>query len=197
MQKFIRGVQTYLLFAVPLVVLIMIWGTIQPESEVVKNSFFVKFLWEALAWHLMFWFSVLILFLISLVVLPKTREHTLLRLANIKDRDEREEFVTGKAAKSAYISGLSLLLLLLFFSMFQLQITRLPAEQAINGKTGILNLGMHFSLIDDPKIETSSSGKVLFETKDIPLSKSGILLILLAGQILAFHLRAKKEMRLE
>ncbi len=69
--------------------------------------------------------------------------------------------------------------------------------QAINGKTGILSLGMHFSLIDDPKVETNASGKVLFETKDIPLSKSGILLALLVWQILSFHLRAKKEMRLE
>ncbi len=194
MQKLIRAVQTYLLLAAPFVVVIMIWRTLQPESVITKSdSFFVRALWEVLAWHLMTWFAVFILFLVSLVVIPEARENTLVRLANIKERDEREEFVTGRAAKSAYISGLSVLLLLLFFSMFQLQITRLPADQAIKGKTGTLNLGMHFNLIDDSKVENAPSGKVLFETKDIPLSKSGILLTLIAWLILAFHIRARKE----
>ena len=111
----------------------------------------------------------------------------------MKERDEREEYVTGKAAKSAYISMLSLIILFLFLSMFSLQIFRLPPEQAINGKTGTLSIGMNFNLLNEPKIETPSTNKILFETKELPLSKTGILLVLLAWQIASFHLRARKE----
>ncbi len=194
MKKLLPWTQNYLLLAAPFVITIMIWGTIQPEDEIAKSNFWLsRILWEVLAWHLMFWFTTLFLFLLSLLVVPKASEKTLTQLAQIKERDEREEFITGRAAKTAFVSGLALLLFLLFISMLSLQITQLPKEQAIYGKTGTLNLGMHFNLIDQPKVEAPLAGKIVFETRDIPISKSGIILAVLVWQLLAFHLRAKKE----
>lgn len=116
MIKFIRCVQNYLLYALPFVLICMAWGTVQTESEILRDAtFLIKASWEVLSWNLMLWFAVLIMFLFLLVLIPSAREKTLIRLANLKVRDEREQFITGKAARSAYISSLSLLIVLLFF----------------------------------------------------------------------------------
>ncbi|MBK7845848.1 MAG: hypothetical protein IPJ71_19605 [Bdellovibrionales bacterium] len=90
----------------------------------------------------------------------------------MKERDEREQYITGKASRTAYISTLSLLVFLLFFSIFSLNIHRLPESEAINGKTGTVAIGLQFNLLDKPRVETNqATGQVLFESKDIPLSK--------------------------
>jgi MFS family permease len=194
MNKPIRWIQNYLLYALPFVLICMAWGTIHPEKQILTDAtFLTKATWEILSWNLMFWFAVLILFLFLLVVLPEAREKTLKRLANVKERDEREQFITGKASRAAYISTLSLMILLLFFSIFSLNIYRAPEKEAINGKTGTVAIGLGFSLIDKPRIETNSENKVIFESKDIPLSKTAILLALIIWQLASFNFTARRE----
>jgi hypothetical protein len=194
MTKFIRFVQNYLLYALPFVLVCMAWGTIHPESEIVKNaSFLTKASWEILSWNLMLWFAILILFLVLLVAVPEARERTLKRLANLKERDEREQYITGKASRAAYISSLSLLILLLFFSIFSLNVYRAPESEAINGKRGTVAIGLRFNLLDKSRVETNPSGEVLFESKDIPLSKSAILLGLIIWQLAIFNVSARRE----
>ena len=125
---------------------------------------------------------------------PEAREKTLKRLANLKERDEREQYITGKASRTAYISTLSLLVFFLFFSIFSLNIHRLPESEAINGKTGTVAIGLQFNLLDEPRVETNqATGQVLFESKDIPLSKTAILLILILWQLAAFNITARRE----
>ncbi len=106
------------------------------DENLTGNSVIAKILWEILSWNLMLWFLILILFLILLVAFPTVREKTLKRLANLKDSDEREECITGKASKTAYISTLSLMMLFLLFSIFTLNVHRVAEEQAIHGKRG-------------------------------------------------------------
>lgn len=194
MNKSIRLIQSYLIVALPFVVACMIWGTISPESMILKDAtFLTKAAWNVLSWNLMLWFAVLISFLIILVIAPSAREKTLKRLANLKERDEREEYITGKASRATYISTLSLMILFLFFSVFTLNIYRVPESQAINGKRGTVTIGLHFNLLDQSKMEKSPEGEILFESKDIPLSKSAIILIFLTWQLLSFNLTARKE----
>lgn len=173
----------------------MAWGTISPEKEILKDApFLTKAIWELLSWNLMLWFAVLILFLVLLVALPEAREKTLKRLANLKERDEREQYITGKASRTAYISTLSLLVFLLFFSIFSLNIHRATENEAINGKTGTVSIGIQFNLLDKPRVETNqATGQVLFESKDIALSKTAILLILILWQLAAFNITARRE----
>ncbi len=194
MNKFVRCIQNYLLYALPFVLICMAWGTFQPESEILKDAaFMTKAAWEILSLNLMLWFSVLILFLVLLVAFPVAREKTLKRLANLNERDEREQYITGKASRAAYISTLSLLILLLFLSIFSLNIHRVPESEAINGKRGTVAIGLQFNLVDKKHVETNSTGEVLFESKDIPLSKSAILLVLIIWQLGVFNFTARKE----
>lgn len=194
MNKSISWIQTYLLYSLPFVLICMAWGTISPEKEILADpTLFTKIAWELLSWNLMLWFAVLVLFLVLLVAVPQAREKTLKRLANLKERDEREQFITGKASRAAYISTLSLMILLLFLSAFSLNIYRVPESEAINGKTGTISMGLSFSLLDKPQVEINSENKTIFETKDIPLSKTAIILILVIWQIGVFSFTARKE----
>lgn len=195
MTKTIRLTQTYLIYALPFVLACMAWGTISPEKEILANaSFLTKALWEVLSWNLMLWFTVLILFLIMLIASSEAREKTLKRLANLKERDEREQYITGKASRTAYISTLSVLVFFLFFSIFSLNIYRLPESEAVNGKTGTVAIGLQFNLLDKPHVETNqTTGQVIFESKDISLSKTAILLILILWQLAAFNITARRE----
>ena len=197
MNKAIRYIQSYLICTLPFVFACMAWGTIRAENEILKDaSFLTKASWELLSWNLMLWFSVLILFLVLLVVWPEAREKTLKRLANLKERDEREQYITGKASRTAYISTLGLLVFFLFFSVFSLNIYRLPESEAINGKTGTVSIGLGFSLLDKPRIETSPiAGKALFQSRDIALSKTAIILVLLFWHLGSFNFTSRREDR--
>ena len=194
MNKFVRWTQNYLLFALPFVLICMAWSSLKSEKEIIAGaSFLVSAAWEVLSWNLMLWFVALIVFLVVMVAVPSVREKTLVRLANLKERDEREEFITGKASRTAYVSSLSVLIFLLFFSIFSVNISHRPeAERAIDGKTKTLAIGLGFSLLDKPRTEVSQD-KVIFESQDIPLSKTGIILIVLLWQLAAFSIAARRE----
>lgn len=195
MNKFIKITQNYLLYALPFVLVCAGWSAVKTEKEVLSEATIAsRILWEILSWNLITWFVVLILFLVMLVVFPLAREKTLKRLANLKERDEREQYITGKAARTAYIATLSLLILLLFFSVFSLNIYHKPEAQAINGKTGTIAIGMQFKFLDSPAVVSEQkTEKVIFESRDIPLSKSAILLLLIIWQLGAFNYSARKE----
>ncbi|HVK62712.1 MAG TPA: hypothetical protein VM432_14230, partial [Bdellovibrionales bacterium] len=55
-----------------------------------------------------------------------------------------------------------------------------------------LAIGLGFSLLDKPRTEVSQD-KVIFESQDIPLSKTGIILIVLLWQLAAFSIAARRE----
>lgn len=195
MNKVVRIIQNYLACALPFVIACAVWSSLRSEGDILGSaSVFTKGLWELLSWNLMLWFAALISFLILLVALPEARERTLKRLAGVKERDEREEYITGKASRAAYIATLSLLILLLFLSVFSLNITRAPENEAIDGKTKRLSIGLQFNMTDIPKSQTNQSGQVLFESKDLPLSKTAILFVLLSWQLVTFNLTARKEL---
>jgi cytochrome b subunit of formate dehydrogenase len=130
MHKWIRILQSYLILAFPFVLICMVWGTYQTEVEILRGSILTQTAWNILGWNIIVWFAALILFLALLIAMPSVREKTLWRLANIKDRDEREQYITGLTSLSTYISTLSLLIFFLFFSIFSMRIYRAPTEEA-------------------------------------------------------------------
>lgn len=184
MNKVMKYIQVYLILGFPFVVTCMIWSTVNPQMVTMVGFSLKQLAWQVLSYNLMFWFCMLILFLISLIALPTVREKTLCSLANIKERDEREEYITGKAARSAYISSLGLLIFLLFFSIFSVNINYSPENPV--GKQKTLQIGLGFSLF-----ENKSEAKL--DSTEYSLSKTSILLILLAWQVVAFNLAARKE----
>lgn len=194
MNRLIRFIHVYLLVGLPFVIACMIWSGSRSQADVLQNaSLFAKTSWEILSWNLMIWFSVLIIFLAMLVVIPSVRENTLRRLANLKERDEREEYITGRASRAAYISTLSLIIFFLFFSLCSISVYRVPKD-TMHKENITVNIHMGFSLWEGSKPENNPEGKVLFASKDIMPSSSTILIILLAWQFLIFNYTARKEL---
>lgn len=187
MNKVTRYVQSYLLLGLPLVIISINW-TNRDSGSTLLNA-----LQEILNWNLMFWFLTLTLFLIFLVLAPKARELTLLRLANIKERDEREEIITGKAARVTYISTLSLLIFLFFSSIFSVYLVKLPDTKTIHGKHHALGLGLDYHLFEQPKVQQDLETKYLFNSKMFAFSKSTILIILIFWQLIIFNWVARRE----
>jgi hypothetical protein len=178
----------------------MVWETIQPDIQFgTSSSVVVNTLWEVLSWNLMLWFVTLTVFLISLVTITSVREKTLSRLANLHERDEREQYITGKAARAAYISTLSFLILFLFLSMVSIRISSIPKDQVLsNGHHTQVDIGVHFSLLDkhpEEFIKQIPEEKILFDSSEIKPSISTILLFLIGWQLLIFNLTARKELR--
>lgn len=197
MNKIIRYIQTYLIIGFPFVITCMLWQILGgTQKEIVKDaSLITRVLWDMLGWNIMLWFAMLIVFLFLLVAIPSAREKTLRRLANLKERDEREEYITGKASRAAYIATLSLMIFFLFFSMFSFNVYSIPQDQAINGKRTAVGISFGYSLLNKPDVENTPTPKqeMLFSSKNVSLSTSSIIFILLSWQLLIFNLAARKE----
>ncbi len=198
MNKVIRYVQVYLVLGFPLVIACMIWSTFDPQMTDSVGFSLKHLVWEILAYNLMLWYITLILFLFSLILFSNIREKTLCFLANIKERDEREQYITGKAARFAYISNLGLLIFFLFFSTFSLKISVLPERPEGKRSNVHVGVGLHTDLVENKapaaKIaENKTQEKTILNYNSYSLSNTTILLILLSWQLIAFNLAARKE----
>lgn len=203
MNKIMRFIQNYLIIGLPFVVACMIWQTINPDINLLNNtSKITNILWTTLGINLMIWFLMLIVFLSLMVLVPAFREKTLKRLANIKDKDEREQFITGQAAKKSYISTLSMTIFLLFFSLFSLQVIWGPPAVENEKHRGSVSISMGFSLLNKSSSGSISqdmekaSDTVVFDSKNLSLSSAALIFILLIWQILAFNMSARKLSKL-
>jgi hypothetical protein len=190
MNRFFKILQTYLIWGLPAVLTIMAWGSFQDEDQV--QNVMLHGVWAVLGWNIMLWFVALIVYLLLLVVVPRFREQTLTRLAQIRERDEREEYITGRAARKSYISTLSFLVFLFFLSAFTFSVKK---ELDPQGKhTGTVSLGLQFHLFEKKTVETSKDG-VILESSDLPITKSAILLSVLIWQVLSFAIPARRQSR--
>lgn len=195
MKKLARLIQTYLLYSLPFVITVSIWSQYQNGGTSASDSPFVlRALWEVMSWNLMAWFVILILFLVTLLVNQDVRDQTLRRIANLKDRDEREEIFTGQAAKSSYISTMAIIIFLLFISVLQVNITRSPQPGEDGNHHGTVSLGIGFHLFDEPLTAPASQELSVFESKSIPLSKSALLLCVLLSQMISFNRSMRRQM---
>lgn len=192
MKKINLWIQKYLIWTFPNVVATSIWSYFQGDAEIrAMKSFALTTLWEVMSWGLIIWFLCLFIFMVLLVFRKDTQEATIKHLAGIKERDEREEIITGHAARRSFVSSTSFIIFLIFLSSAQINIARNP-DQAIDGKKSSLTLGLKFSATDEPKT-ISDDGNTIYEHRDIPLSKSALLILVLVWQVAAFRLRVRQE----
>jgi hypothetical protein len=196
MNKIIRYIRIYLILGLPFVVTFMIWSSANPHIGNITGFTFKQLIPILFIVNLICWFITLIIFLVSLIVLPSVREKTICYLANIKERDEREEYITGKAARFAYISSLSLLIFLLFLSIFSVEMRFFPEKPL--GKNATLHIGLSISLLENKSVPASTTAnvsqhKTMLDTTHYSLSKTAVLLILLSWQLIAFNVAARKE----
>lgn len=196
MNKLIRYIQNYLVYGFLPVVGLLIWSILSfflgLKHNIAENNLFVRTTHEILSYNLMLWVVTFMLFMVSIVIIPAIREKTLRRLANLQERDEREEYITGKAARSSYVATLSLTLFLLFFSIFNFHYSKL--EKSSSGKPGhSVGIGFRYHLFAETVTEKQPVKGLtpIFDSTSYALSGSTLLLILLGWQLLIFNLSAR------
>lgn len=193
MFSFTRYIQNYLIYALPAVILTALWSQFGDGQNATGA---LGVLWEICSWVLMIWFALLIVFLVTLLTYAPVREQTILRLARIQERDEREEQITGTAARSSFIVTMALLIFLIFISVFKIHLRHISPSDSTFSEEGsapskTLSLGFGLKIFDVPN-KTDVNG-VIFESTDIPLSKSALLILVLMAQAGAFWLSVRRQ----
>lgn len=193
MNKVYHYIQNYLVYGFLPVVALIVWSYFMGANVAAESPVFVKFIHEILCYNTMLWFAMLTIFMISIVIVPTVREKALRRLANLQERDEREEYITGKAARASYVATLSLTLLLLFFSMFNFSYAKL--EHTLPGKPAhnvAIGFGYHLFAETTPAKPGNQGVITVLDTSSYALSASTLLMILLGWQLIIFNLSARK-----
>ncbi len=144
------------------------------------------------------WMGLALFLSLRLTLSEPLRDAVLTRLTFIRERDEREELLTGRATKATFLMSLAVLILLFGLSVIQVSVYRVPPERAIHGKTGMVTLGAGFSLLDQS--ERKITGAVvprrdIFSYAGLPLSSSAVILILIVGQILFYNVSVRRLIR--
>jgi len=130
----------------------------------------------------------------ALVFYKKFRDGLLARLSGFKERDEREQQVTGDAAKSTFLLMLAIEIVFLAFSMTSFELVRRADGH------GVLNVGMGLSSAQTdlfaPNPEPAISvfllpgGATVLKARLLPPAVGGVMLLLVFMQLLAFRLFA-------
>lgn len=186
----------YLAFSSPAVLFLLVWGFLQNQQRVLEmNNRAVYVTNEILSWHLMVWFVLLIYILVALLIMPGFRDAVFARLARIRDRDERESHIIGRASRFSFFSTLALLVFLLFFATLNISVARIPADRAIDGKRHSLSIGLSFNMWEHGQ-EGDDAGNVVLSTDSLKFSKQIILIFLIAwhmGTFLYFSNKLKEQ----
>lgn len=174
MNKFNRIISKYLLFSFPAVIGIVIWGNLQ--SQAASAGFLpAVILKEILSLNIILWFIMLTYFVIALVISSELRNAFIKKVLRIKERDERESYITANAARFTFFSTLAVMICLLFFSIIDVSLTKAPEEKQIDGKKHELSLGFKCELFD----KNYQPEERVVSIRAVPFSKETILIFLI------------------
>ena len=151
-------------------------------------------------WPALFWTLITLFLTIAMFFSKKLRNDVLTKLSGIKERDEREVQIVGRALKSTYLSTMTILLFLLIISLFNIQVEKKSVDnvdpaQKYNSKMIMIHLG--FDIIDHNAVITQKEGSdEYFEINDLPISSSTLIILLILWQIFSYRHITQKALRL-
>lgn len=175
------------LYLSPIGILMLIFVHFEAYGEIKE-----KVLGQFLEIAFIYWFLCTIYILFAIIFNKNFRESIFTKLAGIKERDEREEIIVGKAMKSSFLFTLGLLVLLLAFSTTRTsKSVDASTSSQIRGSFTIGHLDFKGHPIEKLQKEIKGENHK-FETYDIPLSKTSLILIIILAQILSFKIFARR-----
>lgn len=162
---------------------------------------FINTLARIAIYQFVIWIMVSLLFSITMFFSKNNREIFIRRLSGLsglKERDEREVQIIGKALRTSYLSTITILLFLLFVSLFYVQYHTKSDDNPERGKyPSALFINTGFPFLDSKAFVTQKEGyDVFLEFDSLPLSKSGLILILLVWQIVSFRIVSRRALKL-
>lgn len=182
-----------MLYSIPVIIFVGVWSSFQNEKEILElNNTFIYVVREITSWYFILWFIGLLYFMFALTFSPKMRNMLLIKLTRIKERDEREVLITGEISKKTFLATLWILIILLFVSILNIDIGKIPKDQVVNGKEHRISIGLHFKLIEN-RSETDS----IFSVNGLPLSNQGLIFLLLLWQIGCYRYLSRYQFETE
>ncbi|MEW6659888.1 MAG: hypothetical protein AB1424_14615 [Thermodesulfobacteriota bacterium] len=178
------------LYGLPLVIMLAIFTYSYGLGVFNQIAGKLKLLYNFAGLAFALWMLLSIYLSIRLMVSGEFRNIVLAKLTFIREGDEREVMLTGKATKTTFLTSLALLIFLFFLSCFQVSIYRVPPEKAVDGKTGMVSLGFGFSLLAGAK-PASMEGTIqktdIFSYTGLPVSSTTVILLLILWQIICYN----------
>jgi hypothetical protein len=156
---------------------------------------YVKLLYNSAGFIFAFWMILAIYLSVRLMVSGRFRDQALAKLTFMKERDEREVALTGKATKTTFLTSLAILILLFCLSCFQVSIYRVPPDKAVGGKTGFVTLGFGFNLWEGSgpvKADDTIQKKNILSYTGLPVSSSTVILVLIMWQIISYNFSMRR-----
>ena len=144
------------------------------------------------------WMLLSIYLCVRLLVSGSFRNKVLAKITFIREGDEREVMLTGKATKTTFLTSLAILIFLFCFSCFQVSLYEVPPGKAVDGKTRMLTLGLGFKLLESP--QPAAADKALqktdiFSYTGLPLSSTAVILLLIIWQIISYNYSMQRLIR--
>jgi hypothetical protein len=191
MKKINNILLKFLLFDLPLVAVLMIWSffmTLQHQT-IFDHGKLPDVIALILAWNIIAWLIVLIFVLAELLIYHDFRSQffaACARLAGVKERDERETQAIDRACRYAYISTLSLLVVILFFYSTVVTVSNIPPDKVVNGKHKALSIGFGIALTDESTKSNTTDPNRIFSSWNFPISKWSLIALIIAWHLISF-----------
>ncbi len=146
----------------------------------------------------MTWLLLSIYLSVRLITSEALREKVLARLTLRKERDEREEQMSGKATRSAFLATTAILITLFFFSCLQVSAYRVEPQYAVGGKTGFLTIGFGLYIKETSKCNKDKEAegrKYIISYNGLPVSSSVVLLVIILWQVFYYNYSMRRMLR--
>ncbi len=190
MKKFDSILLKVFLYGLPALAALAIFAYLYSTGAVNHDNGYAKFMNSIAGFVFAVWMTLAIYLSVRLMFSGSFREQVITRITFLRERDEREVILTGKAMKATFLTSLAILIFLFCLSCFQVSIYRVPQDKAVDGKTGFITLGLSFSLLQHEKqdiAENTIPKEHIFTYRGLPISSETIILILILWQILSYN----------
>jgi len=188
------------LYGLPIVIILAIFTYSYGLGMFNQVTGKLKILYNFSGLTLALWMLLSIYLSARLMVSGSFRNKVLAKITFIREGDEREVMLTGKATKTAFLTSLAILIFLFFLSCFQFSFYRVPPEKAIDGKTRVVSLSFDFNLLESSKKakpdETVQKTDIFSYTR-LPLSSTAVILLLIIWQIICYNYSMQRLIRNE
>jgi len=185
----------YLVFALPFHMLFILGGLFKTADNAMWQSGLIKAVTNILMWNFLLWFLALFFIMAELLLNERFRSEVFgaaARLAGVKEQDERESMAVDKAGRYAFISTMSLLVILLFVLSLSVNIGNLPPSQWKDKNHKYISVGFGMALTTDSNKGKDAAGDI-FSTAGTGLSAWSIVALITGWHLLGFFVFLRRE----
>lgn len=183
-------------YGLPLVVVAAIFASWHATSGLGTDQGVLGFMNDIAGLVFALWMVMALYLSIRLMISESFRDRLLTRLTFVRERDEREAMLTGRATRTTFMTSLAILIFLFCLSCFQISVYRVGSEMAVNGNTGKISLGVGFSMLSSPQNGLPEEAiENIFTYSGMPLSESGLILFLILWQVGCYNYSMRRLSR--